>query len=391
VCMRNSDLAQVVARLRLCLLNEDLAEAGVTLEAVRGKMLASVAMSEVRLVQDEVDNWQVISDLTSGITRGGAGGTPGNLDLSVVDTSALERAITKAEELGVKTSEATSLYEAGQVLLRLRVALQGDRWDALSGGGGIGSLPSSPEGSGRPSRAGSEAGADGAAVGGGREGETVEDILREVAGAPLSELALPEVTLLQQEIDNRRMIVALSKALAAGGARGAVGELDLTGVDTAALDTAVAEATELGPKTETAERLLSAAKLIRRLRSVLLAGNWQWVGSALLEARTMKHVFPAVSLKELQLAQDELDNRAIIVQLNAALKVGVLCGPIGQPDTAAIDTAALDEALAYAKTLGVKSAEASQVVATAQFVRKLRMALKSGDFTQAQELLECEC
>ena len=39
--------AKVVSRLRACLLNEDVAEAGVTLEAVRGKLLASVAMPEV--------------------------------------------------------------------------------------------------------------------------------------------------------------------------------------------------------------------------------------------------------------------------------------------------------------------------------------------------------
>ena len=63
------------------------------------------------------------------------------------------------------------------------------------------------------------------------------------------------------------------------------------------------------PTREAADKLLSSAKLVRRLRAVLLAGNWQWVGSVLLEARAVKHVFPAVALKELQLAQDELDNR----------------------------------------------------------------------------------
>ena len=34
-----------------------------------------------------------------------------------------------------------------------------------------------------------------------------------------------------------------------------------------------------------------------------LEGNWQWVGSVLLEARTLRHAFPPVTLRELQLAQ----------------------------------------------------------------------------------------
>ncbi len=42
---------KVVARLRACLLNEDLREAGLTLEAVQGQMLASVAVPEARMVQ----------------------------------------------------------------------------------------------------------------------------------------------------------------------------------------------------------------------------------------------------------------------------------------------------------------------------------------------------
>ena len=121
---------------------------------------------------------------------------------------------------------------------------------------------------------------------------------------------------------------------------------------------------------------------------MLVAGNWQWVGSVLLEARGMKDLFPQVSLKELQLAQDELDNRAIIAQLSAALRVGGPAGAVGHLAAGAIDTEGLDEAVAYARTLGVKSAEASQMVATAQVVRKLRAALKAGDFAGASEVLD---
>lgn len=324
----------------------------MTLEAVRGKMLASVAMPEIRLVQDEVDNWHVITELTAALTAGGAGGELGKLDLSAVSSTGVERAVDRAEELGVKTAEAAALVSAAQLVFRLRTALLRDAWGA-------------------------------------EDVDGVEAVLREAAAAPhLSDLVKPEVGLVQAEADNRRIVLALSAALAAGAAKGGVGELDLGAVDTAALDTAITTATELGVKTEDASRLLAAAKLIRRLRSVLVAGNWQWVGSVLLEARGMKDLFPQVSLKELQLAQDELDNRAIIAQLSAALRVGGPAGAVGHIAAAAIDTDGLDEAIAYARTLGVKSAEASQIVATAQAVRKLRAVLKAGDFSGASEVLE---
>jgi hypothetical protein len=91
----------------------------------------------------------------------------------------------------------------------------------------------------------------------------------------------------------------------------------------------------------------------------------------------MKHVVPKVSLEELQLAQDELDNRAIVAQLTAALRAGALAGPIGALDTDAINCGGLDEALQYARTLGVKCAETATLAATVQAVRELDGVNKS--------------
>jgi hypothetical protein len=352
--------AKVVARLRLCLLNEDLGEAALTLEAVRGKMLASVAMPEVRAVQDEVDNWTLVSELTAALSAGAVSGTVGALDLSTVDATSLERAIEHAEELGCKTTEAANLLAAAKQVYKLRLALLNDNWSGAP-----------------PPGAGEGEAADG-----------VEAVLRESAALPLSDLVRAELGLVQAEVENRRIVTLLSAALATGAARGPVGELDLSSVDTVELDAAIAESTELGPKTEEADKLLQAAKLIRRLRAVLLANNWQWVGSVLLEARSNKGIFPQISLRELQLAQDELDNRAIIAQVTSALKTGGAAGPIGRTDVDAIDLSALDEALTYARTLGVKSVEASQVVATAQLIRRLRVALKSRNVAEARDVLE---
>jgi hypothetical protein len=111
----------------------------------------------------------------------------------------------------------------------------------------------------------------------------------------------------------------------------------------------------------------------------------------LLEARNVKEIFPQVSLKELQMAQDELDNRAIIAQLSSSLRVGCISGAIGHIFTEAVELEGLDEALTYARTLGVKSTEASQMVATAQIVRRLRAAIKLSNFPETQDVLECTC
>ena len=114
---------KVIARLRACLLNEDLRQAAITLEAMQGQLLASVAVAEARAVQDEVDNWVLIAELSGALTTAGPGGVVGALDLSGVGTARLEAAVPHAEEIGVKTPEAASLLAAAKLVLRLRSAL----------------------------------------------------------------------------------------------------------------------------------------------------------------------------------------------------------------------------------------------------------------------------
>jgi hypothetical protein len=298
-----------------------------------------------------VNNWTVLSELGAALAKGGPAGAVGHLDLSQVDTAALVAALNHADALGVKTTEASTLYAAAAQAYKLRTALLADNWSADDENG-------------------------------------VEAILKECDEMPLSDLVAGELDMLRGEVHNRRIVLSLAQALARGAAKGPVGEMDVSEVDTAELDVAIAQASELGTRTEDAERLLLAAKAVRRLRSVLLSGNWQWVGSVLLEARQTKHIFPPVSLKELQQAQDELDNKAILAQINGALRKGVPTGSIGHVDPDSVDVAVLDEALGYARTLGVKSAEASASVAAAQLIRRLRVAVKANDWAEAKEVLE---
>ena len=72
-----------------------------------------------------------------------------------------------------------------------------------------------------------------------------------------------------------------------------------------------------GPKTAEATRLLSAAKLIRRLRSVISTDNWEWVGGVLEDARAMRDLLPVCSLKELQV-RDVACVCAVLVHVRAS-------------------------------------------------------------------------
>ena len=61
-----------LAMLAQALLVSDLDAARQMLDAVRGKVLASVAEDEVQTIKHEVDNWMVVSEITSALSSGAA-------------------------------------------------------------------------------------------------------------------------------------------------------------------------------------------------------------------------------------------------------------------------------------------------------------------------------
>jgi hypothetical protein len=391
---------KVVARLRGCLMADNIAEAAVTLDAVAGKLLHGAAMPEVLAVKEEVENWKVVSLLSAAIQAGAPTGVPGAIDLSHVDTSGLERALSQADEFGVKTAEAQTLYATSSLLVRLRRALLDGLWGATTDALQAETAAAVAAAAGGGGSGGGEGGAEALSLAALRAPEeeggaaalrdTVERLLTEASASalPLSDLALPELVLLRSEVANQRAVLTFSLVLSRGGATGAPGALDVSRVDLSELDAALADVAAMGVHTENAARLMDAARLIRRLRSTLLSGNWKWVGSVLLDARAMRTVLPHKCLRELQVAQDELDNRALLAQVGGALAEGAVGGPVGKLDTASISTAALDDAISFARTLGVKSTEAATALATAMLVRRVRAALRTGDYAGAREALE---
>ena len=61
---------QLVLALRRALLGNDMPAARDLLESVRGKVIAALAADEVQAVKAEIDNWMVISQLSSAISSG---------------------------------------------------------------------------------------------------------------------------------------------------------------------------------------------------------------------------------------------------------------------------------------------------------------------------------
>ncbi len=136
--------------------------------------------------------------------------------------------------------------------------------------------------------------------------DAVERLLTEASASalPLSDLALHELVLLRSEVANQRAVLTFSLVLSRGGASGAPGALDVSRVDLSELDAALADVAAMSVHTENAARLMDAARLIRRLHSMLLSGNWKWV--------------PAEA--ELTLVSTSVDNWVVTTSLRRALR-----------------------------------------------------------------------
>ena len=83
----------------------------------------------------------------------------------------------------------------------------------------------------------------------------------------------------------------------------------------------------------------------------------------------------------MQLAQDELDDRSVVSQLKSAFGTGPVKGMVGQLNLDAVDVDNLEAAIHYAHHIGCKTVVASQMLATAQLVRRLRQVWeRAADF-----------
>jgi hypothetical protein len=219
--------AKALRKLREAVLAANFKEAALVLKTIQGRNLASVAQREVKLVRDGLDDWvravvsfggcasllfvsptrgvrvdaressaaQIIeSDLVTAMGQGRPAGAVGFLDLSCMDIDPLIHSIKRAEEVGYKSKEAKITLDSAKLVRRLRAALASGSWHAVSA------------------------------------------VLSDAKLVTIAECALPEIQLVQDELDNRQMAAQMCSALEEGGLSGSVGSLDLTTLTVAALD-----------------------------------------------------------------------------------------------------------------------------------------------------------
>jgi len=157
----------------------------------------------------------------------------------------------------------------------------------------------------------------------------------DVATDGLASLSLGELRVCQAELDNRAIIVRLSEGLSSGAAQGPTGHLDVSHIDTEGLEAAIRFAESVGCTTIEARQVLATARVIVKLREALQSHDWVYLEQVIAEARGK--VLASIVAPEMRAAQDELDNRAVLVELTQALSRGRPQGQTGRLYTGSVE------------------------------------------------------
>jgi len=141
-------------------------------------------------------------------------------------------------------------------------------------------------------------------------------------------VAKEELLMVRAEEGYRRVIKALTDALAQGAARGTVGDLDTSDMSTEGLDQGVDIAKQHGTRTIRARHLLALVHFVWKVRRAVMQGSWDSAKSLLDTASDLLGessalpvgcVVPHATLHEIRLLRAEASNRKIISQARTAL------------------------------------------------------------------------
>ncbi|CAE7896748.1 unnamed protein product, partial [Symbiodinium sp. KB8] len=227
--------------------------------------IAREAHEEIRLIQSELDNRNIIVRLTQVLSAGSARGTVGHLDPNSINIDDLDRAISYAQQMLI----------TAQIVRRMRAALQAGDWTEL------------------------------------------ESVLTEAHGKVLSDVVAQEIGSAQDELDNRAILASLSESMLMGQTTGYPGKLHLDAVDLATLNKAIGQAARVGAQSPEAKQMLFTAKVVLRLRQAILAGNYKEAHLTLEAIRGQR--LASIAMDEIHLIQDEIDNWRVVTDLTQAL------------------------------------------------------------------------
>jgi myosin heavy subunit len=329
--------------------------------------------------------------LSSALRNGRIGGNVGGLDLTGLDLRELDSVLRAARHelrLGTQTHAAQVLLRTAELTRKLRSAVRDGRWEAA-----VGALASG-------------------------EGEEMASIVQE------------EWMLARAESADRRVVGQLTRALSRGMASGSAGEMDSSTVDTELLQIAINTALKLNPAVQEQEEmllrreqerlsmgddqdagstaaaapseqtsgaseqalvLLRTARIVLPLRQALVAGQWDKISALVKGVDTRK--LSEVARSEVMAAQDECDNRVIVMEITAALSKGIemtrgsaeaggSLDPLAESqqqihaEVGAVHAEALSTALENARKLRCKSEGAQALLEMSDVLRKVRSALQ---------------
>ncbi|KAJ1442109.1 hypothetical protein B484DRAFT_80698 [Ochromonadaceae sp. CCMP2298] len=171
----------------------------------------------------------------------------GEIDKKGIKTEALEGVLGRLREMeggegggsaGVLPEALYGMARTAHVVLDLRTAVLGDRWDDISA--------------------------------------LLEETLN--GGLGMGDYTRGEIQVVRREVEHRWIVTNLTAALQQGRLEGELGNVNLRGVSCEHLTSYISTARSLNPRTEFAVLLLHTAEVIHPLRKLLCAGAVDWAG-----------------------------------------------------------------------------------------------------------------
>ena len=294
---------------------------------------------------------QVLKPVRSALADGGPTGNVGALETKFVLVKPLAQGIQAADEGTVRTRSGVQLLESSRLILNLREALVERNHPALQQG--------------------------------------VDEILKALHTNSLAREAMSEIQVYVNEVQNQQLLQAMDKGLRSGRAAGLVGNLDISTISTRELNKAMALGDDVGWKSDRAQELQRVGAQVVMLRGAMVDNEWRDVEKALLRLRGLSEEaeLPAATTAEIAMAQDELNNQRILLELQEALAEGGPSGEPGQLDTSTVRVTTLSKRLSNALKDGAKTERARQLVDLARVTVSLRQALLDDRWDEVESVL----
>ena len=191
------------------------------------------------------------------------------------------------------------------------------------------------------------------------------------------------------EVQNQHLLQALDQGLRVGRATGLVGNLDFDSLSTRDLNKAIDLGEEVGWKSARATELHRVAKAVLELRTAMIDNQWREVEGVLNQLREIGREveLPEATAAELALAQDELNNQRILLELQEALETGAATGEPGEFDSTTVMVHDLSKRLGNALKDGAKTERARQLVDLARVTLALRQCLLEDRWDEVESIL----